>query len=61
MSGAKTVKRILAALAQRTDAQGLLEYAVIVAVIAIACFATMVLLGHTLSNTFGLQNKVSGF
>jgi Flp pilus assembly pilin Flp len=53
--------RLLVALVRSKDAQGVFEYALIVAVVAIACFATMVLMGQAVNNTYGLQNEVSGF
>ncbi len=57
----KTMVRLLVALVRSKDAQGVFEYALIVAVVAIACFATMVLMGQAVNNTYGLQNEVSGF
>ncbi len=54
-----SIVRNAIALTRSERAQGILEYALIVALIAIACFATMVLLGTTVKNTYGLQNKTS--
>jgi Flp pilus assembly pilin Flp len=57
--GLNSIVRNAKALARGDLGQGIMEYALIVAVIAIACFATMVLLGHGVANTYGLQNKAS--
>jgi Flp pilus assembly pilin Flp len=52
------MSRNLVSLAKSDRGQGLLEYALVVSLVAIACYATLVLMGNRLTNnTYGLANK----